>query len=113
MLGLKTIRYTVSGGGDGFNLADDQVLQSLHGVWTLDGSGQLVQMGSSTVYAVTADGVQAVEGSDASAGTFVFDGAGSGHNLGLSQWGAYAMAKQGFTFDQILKFYYTGIEIHK
>ena len=32
---------------------------------------------------------------------------------GMSQWGAYAMAKQGFTFDQILKFYYTGIEIHE
>lgn len=112
MLGLKTIRYTVSGGGDGFNLTDDQVLQSLHGAWVLDGNGQLVQVNTNPAYAVTENGVQEVAGSDASAGTFVFQGAGSGHNLGMSQWGAYAMAKQGFTFDQILKFYYTGIEIH-
>ena len=28
-----------------------------------------------------------------------------------SQWGAYAMAQKGFTYDQILKFYFTGIEI--
>ena len=38
-------------------------------------------------------------------------GSGYGHNVGLSQWGAYAMGKQGFTYDEILKFYYTGITI--
>ena len=38
-------------------------------------------------------------------------GGGYGHNIGLSQWGAYAMGKQGFTYDEILKFYYTGITI--
>lgn len=113
MLGLKTIRYTVSGGGEGYNLTDDQYLQSLYGTWVLDGNGQLVQMNTTPAYAITANGVQEVDGSDSAAGTFVFEGAGSGHNLGMSQWGAYAMAKQGFTFDQILKFYYTGIEIHK
>ena len=29
----------------------------------------------------------------------------------MSQWGAYAMAQQGFTYEEILKFYYTGISI--
>ena len=29
----------------------------------------------------------------------------------MSQWGAYAMAQKAFTYDQILKFYFTGIEI--
>jgi len=40
-----------------------------------------------------------------------FSGRGSGHGVGLDQWGARAMAAQGATFDQILKFYYTGVGI--
>lgn len=45
-----------------------------------------------------------------SAGNFVFRGSGFGHNLGMSQWGAYAMAKhydKDYRF--ILGFYYTGV----
>ena len=38
-------------------------------------------------------------------------GSGYGHNIGMSQWGAYAMGQQGYTYDEILKFYYTGITI--
>jgi stage II sporulation protein D len=40
-----------------------------------------------------------------------FAGRGSGHGVGLDQWGARAMAMQGFTFEQILKYYYTGVAI--
>ncbi len=29
----------------------------------------------------------------------------------MSQWGAYAMAQKGFDYEEILKFYFTGIEI--
>ena len=39
---------------------------------------------------------------------WTINGRGFGHNVGLSQWGAYAMAEQGFTYDQILQFYYPG-----
>ena len=42
---------------------------------------------------------------------FVFTGRGWGHGVGMCQVGAYGLAKQGYTFDQILKAYYTGIEI--
>ena len=41
----------------------------------------------------------------------VFNGRGSGHGVGLDQWGARAMAAQGATFQQILQFYYTGVSI--
>lgn len=34
---------------------------------------------------------------------------GYGHGVGMSQWGANALAKKGGTFDEILKYYYTGI----
>ena len=38
---------------------------------------------------------------------------GFGHGVGMSQYGAEGMAEQGFTYDQILKHYYTGVEIEK
>lgn len=44
-------------------------------------------------------------------GSFVFSVSGYGHFVGMSQYGADCMAKQGFKFDEILKHYYTGVEI--
>ena len=110
---MKSMRYTVSGGGDGFVLADNHTLSTLAGTWALNGEGNLVEVNTTAVYALTADGVVEVSGANQTAGTFAFTGSGSGHNLGMSQWGAYAMAKEGYTYDQILKFYFTGIEIHE
>lgn len=41
-----------------------------------------------------------------------FNGSGWGHSLGMSQFGAYAMAKTyGFAYDQIVNFYYTDITL--
>jgi len=42
---------------------------------------------------------------------FVFLGRGWGHGVGLCQNGAFGMALAGFSYDQILRHYYTGIEI--
>ena len=40
---------------------------------------------------------------------FVFSGSGWGHNCGMSQWGAKAMAEvYGYNCDDIIRFYYTG-----
>lgn len=36
---------------------------------------------------------------------------GNGHGVGMSQYGANAMAAMGYTYDEILKYYYTGIKI--
>jgi stage II sporulation protein D len=38
-------------------------------------------------------------------------GRGSGHGVGLCQWGAKVMAELGYSFDQILRYYYPGVEI--
>jgi stage II sporulation protein D len=38
---------------------------------------------------------------------------GYGHGVGLSQYGANAMAEEGASFIDILKHYYTGVEIKK
>jgi len=36
---------------------------------------------------------------------------GYGHGVGMSQWGADGMADEGYTYKEILKHYYTNIEI--
>ena len=40
-----------------------------------------------------------------------FTSKGYGHGVGMSQWGANVMAKEGKEYDYILKHYYTGIDI--
>lgn len=35
----------------------------------------------------------------------------AGHGVGLSGCGAKGMAEEGFTFDEIIKYYYTGVEL--
>lgn len=51
------------------------------------------------------------DGIIADSGKLILSGAGSGHGVGMSQDGAIEMARQGFTFIDILTFYYTGIEV--
>jgi len=41
----------------------------------------------------------------------VFEGLGWGHGVGFCQWGGYFMAKRGDNYEQILKYYYPGVEI--
>jgi len=45
--------------------------------------------------------------------SFVFTGRGSGHGVGMSQWGAKKMAEQGYSYKEILEFYYPGTKIKK
>jgi stage II sporulation protein D len=40
-----------------------------------------------------------------------FNVKGNGHGVGMSQWGAGEMAKRGKKYDEILKHYYTGVDI--
>jgi stage II sporulation protein D len=46
-------------------------------------------------------------------GSFIFYGRGSGHGVGLCQWGAKGMAEKGYSYIDILKYYYPGIKIKK
>jgi len=39
---------------------------------------------------------------------YIFEGEGLGHNVGMCQWGARGMARQGYDFLEILKHYYPG-----
>jgi len=54
----------------------------------------------STLYDVKAEGTR-----------FVFVGHGFGHGVGMSQYGAKAMAEKGYNYKQILKFYFPQAEL--
>jgi stage II sporulation protein D len=45
--------------------------------------------------------------------SLVFSGQGWGHGVGLCQEGAFGMARAGYRFDEILKYYYPGITISR
>lgn len=84
-------------------------------VMTADG---LSEVSAKKAYACTAYGTSKISLSqresgetDSTGATWVFSGDGSGHGIGMSQWGAKAMADEGFTFDEILKFYYDGLTL--
>lgn len=49
----------------------------------------------------------------ASATGFVFVGSGHGHGVGMSQWGARAMARQGASYERILSRFYPGARLER
>lgn len=112
---VNSQRYTVSSGSGGYSIAGGGTLSDMPGTWIISGDGSLSQIGTGGAYAITGSGVERVtasSGSNGNGGALVITGTGSGHNVGMSQWGAYAMAQQGYTYQDILKFYYTGVEIY-
>ena len=125
--------YAVNGTGE--------VVPQGHSVFVLDGNGQMVEMcGNPYVITDDSDLLRLdpagetedpktvvvqedKEDPDANAnqavgalyygndGVFIISGKGFGHNVGMSQYGAWIMAEHGYTYEEILKFYYTGITV--
>lgn len=123
---VKSMRFSINGdsGGTaaGFYVNDSgKTLPSLNGAYTVSGSGTVAPYAGSAPYAVTSSGTAALSAasgavvpasaSSTSPGSFVITGTGNGHNVGMSQYGAMAMAKQGYSYRDILNFYYTDITI--
>ena len=50
---------------------------------------------------------------DGTVEAFTFSGRGFGHGIGMCQTGAYGLAKAGKNYTEILKTYYTGVDIKK
>jgi stage II sporulation protein D len=44
---------------------------------------------------------------------FVLEGRGWGHGVGMCQVGAYGLARAGFSYEKILKSFYTGVSVSK
>ncbi|MEJ7848612.1 MAG: SpoIID/LytB domain-containing protein [Pyrinomonadaceae bacterium] len=45
--------------------------------------------------------------------SYTFTGRGWGHGVGMCQYGAYGLAKMGIKYDEIIKHYYTGVDLTK
>ncbi len=48
-----------------------------------------------------------------SVSSYTFTGRGWGHGVGMCQYGAYGLAKMGVKADEIIKHYYTGVDVTK
>ncbi|HET8766970.1 MAG TPA: cell wall-binding repeat-containing protein, partial [Pedococcus sp.] len=78
-----------------------------------DGTGQAAPKGATGLSPMTssrtaAGTMTATATAAASTPGWVLHGAGWGHGIGMSQYGAYEMAKDGYKAAQILNHYYTG-----
>jgi stage II sporulation protein D len=45
--------------------------------------------------------------------SYTFTGRGWGHGVGMCQYGAYGLARMGVKYDDIIKHYYTGVDVTK
>lgn len=137
VFGISSIRFTVNGqaassgsgttssSGGGLTANGSTSLDSQGTYTVISGSGSLSQAGLDGLYAISGSGsITPAEdaasgggsGTDTPTGTQVtvsgssysFQGSGNGHQLGLSQYGAWAMAERGFTYEEIIEFYYPG-----
>lgn len=111
-MGAPSFHYTVSGGGNYYVDDTGDFLTRFLNVFAIGAGGMTAQLDSTAMpYIITSTG-QVEQLVAPSTDSFTITGAGWGHNVGMSQWGAYAMAKQGKTYQEILTFYFTGIELY-
>jgi stage II sporulation protein D len=61
--------------------------------------------------AVAGDDAPSAPGRQTDTGTFTFFGSGFGHGLGMSQWGAYGLSREGWGPERILTHYYSGTRV--
>lgn len=114
-LGLRSQTYTITKqgqySGEGPNAVTEQGTSVLTGAVSVisENGTEKIESGMNVI---TSSGIASVSISQ----NFVFsgvkiDGTGYGHGIGMSQNGAKALAKNGYTFDVIIKHYYTGVSI--
>ena len=116
---VPSLRFTITGGTGGSGYAVNSAgntLSSLDGASVISGSGTVGRLEGEDHTALTASGKTDLTGGTSGGGTASRDGititgTGSGHNVGMSQYGAKAMAEQGRDYTDILEFYFTGIRV--
>ena len=84
---------------------------------TLGGAVKEIKLGESTISGVDFRRLLNLNSAnftlEFSASSITINCKGYGHGVGMSQWGANAMAKNGSDYEAVLKHYYTGVEIEK
>lgn len=121
--GLNSINYSIVGGSgevtSGTYATTDGGSISSSSAYVINGDGTTSKV-TGTPYVITSSGTTVLTAEDSTStastttttDTFTFTGSGWGHSVGMSQWGAYSMAKLGYDYIDILTFYYTGIEVY-
>lgn len=110
--GLKSYNFTVTKQMNLIILSANGNLTAFSGgraeVLTANGLESLsVSEGTSVL---SSQGLGELQGNGA---LYCFPGGGYGHNLGMSQYGAKALADLGYNYQYILQFYYTGVTVGK
>ena len=96
--GLNSQRYTITPIGGKSVQQNTTITPTSIGAGVLSGFQQAMSGGTTSTTGAT---------------SYTFSGTGWGHHVGMSQYGALAMAKQGKTYAEILNFYFTGITLSK
>ena len=83
--------------------------------YTQGGGVDTITIGGKTVSGTEMRGLFGLKSTlftmEITADSVLFEVQGFGHRVGLSQYGAQAMAEAGSGYEEILKWYYTGVEI--
>ncbi|MBR6654739.1 MAG: SpoIID/LytB domain-containing protein [Oscillospiraceae bacterium] len=116
-----SMRFTVKGEGQPDNTilyanSNRDVLEDIGAVYAVGGDGTVQKLADpDTISVLTGSGVEEISiigsGATITADRYVISGSGWGHNVGMSQFGAKAMAEQGMNYKEILEFYFTGVTI--
>jgi len=72
---------------------------------------ELIEMAAAGLIDLDTMTEDAIEAMNTGGVTYTITSYGWGHNVGMSQWGAFGLANEGFTAAQIIHFYYTGVTI--
>jgi len=118
---IKSTRFSLS---DSTSQASDDSLKISNGstdssagteFYMISGSGKVTKVQTNTVYGSNGTSTTKInsqsESETATGRTVTFNGSGYGHGVGMPQDSAVEMAKQGFTYKEILQYYYTDIEV--
>ena len=117
---VPSLRFTITGGtggGSGYAVnSASGTLSTLNGASVISGSGTVSRLEGEEHSAISSSGTSDLTGGSGSRGSASRDGitvtgTGNGHNVGMSQYGAKAMAEQGHDYIDILEFYFTGIRV--
>ena len=98
----------------GFSITSDTIVEII----SRDASGRVteVRIGDSTYDGVTLRNILGLRSADfdleVKDGNLVVTTRGYGHGVGMSQYGAAGMAREGYSYIDILKHYYTGVSIY-
>ena len=104
-------RYTVTSDSAGVYIGNRQV-KSLSDIFAM--GAELVKKALTgnwnEIKVLSKNGVSTISTGTGSS-DIVIQGSGSGHNIGMSQWGARGMAEKGINYIDIIKHYFTGVEV--